>query len=143
MSWPKNPKIKEMHALYEQGYSLAQVAEVYGCTRQSVYELFKYNKLPTRAKKDLPCVEFNGSKYTLRNTGYLAKTDGERTLLHRDMYEFYKGAIPLGWDIHHKDEDKLHNEMSNFECLQKSDHTRLHSHGQNQHTKMKREKCGS
>lgn len=143
MAWPRNPKIGEMHQLYMQGYSLAQVAEVYECSRQSVHEIFKNNGLATRGKKELPFVEFNGAKYTMRNTGYFAKTDGERTLLHRDMYEFHKGEIPDGFDMHHIDEDKLHNEMSNFECISKSDHTRLHSHGQNQHTKMKREKCGS
>jgi hypothetical protein len=144
MPWPKNEKLQEMHAMYEQGFSLSQVAEFYGCTRQSVFGLFQYNGLPTRKKKELPFVVFNGSKYTLRNHGYMAKTDGYRTLLHRDIWEFHNGKIPEGWDIHHRDEDKTHNEISNFECLPKSEHTKLYSPHNNQHTKgRKREKCGS
>lgn len=144
MPWPKNEKLHEMHAMYQQGFSLSQVGEFYGCTRQSVFGLFQYNGLPTRKKKELPFIVFNGSKYTMRNHGYMAKTDGDRTLLHRDIWEFHNGPIPKGWDIHHKDEDKTHNEIGNFECLTKAEHTRLYSPHNNQYTKgRKREKCGS
>ena len=139
MAWPKNDKLDEMYAMYQKGYSLTQVGAFYGVTRQSVYGLFKYNGLKARSKKQLEFVEFNGSKYTIRNTGYYARTDGGRTLLHRDMWEFYNGAIPDGWDVHHKDENKLNNAPENFECLLKADHARLHPHGQNQHTKKNKE----
>lgn len=127
MSWPKkDDKAAEMYALYQCGMSLAAVAERFGNTRQAVYGLFKWRGWPLRAKVPLPHIEFNGAKYTMRNTGYYAKTDGKRTLLHRDMWEFYNGPIPHGFDVHHIDEDRLHNEIGNFECLPKSDHTRLH-----------------
>jgi hypothetical protein len=132
--------LKEMHAMYEGGYSLQQVGDFFGVTRQSVFGLFKYHGLKMREKKELPAVVFNGAKYTMRNTGYYAKTDGSRNLLHRDMWEKDNGPIPDGWDIHHKDEDKTNNTPTNFECLPKADHTRLHPHGQNQHTKRK--SCG-
>lgn len=59
---------------------------------------------------------------------------------HRDMWEFYNGKIPDGWDVHHKDENKLNNTPENFECLLKADHTKLHPHGQNQHTKKNKTK---
>lgn len=83
----------------------------------------------------LEFVEFNGNRYTIRNTGYYGKTNGERTLLHRDVWEFHKSKIPKGWDIHHIDENKMNNRIGNLECLPKSEHTRLYSPHNNQHTK--------
>jgi len=131
----------EMYELYQSGYSLALIGEAYDVTRQSVYDMFKTRRYKLRPKlKPKPFIVFNGSKYTMRNTGYFGKTIGDRTLLHRDMWEFHNGVIPIGWDVHHKDGDREHNEINNFECLPKSDHTRLHSHGQNQHTKKKKTK---
>lgn len=145
MSWPHvlPERLDEMYALYREGNSLAQVGVVFGCTRQSVFGLFQGHKLPTRGKrKPLDFVEFNGNKYTIRDTGYYGRTNKDRTLLHRDMWEFHNGPIPDGWDVHHKDENKLNNVPTNFECLLKADHTRLHPHGQNQHTVKRRiKKC--
>lgn len=138
----KDEQAAEMHKLYMDGYSLAQVGKAFGKTRQSVFELLKSRGLGLREKKPLPFIEFEGARYTLRNTGYYAKTDGNRTLLHRDMWKFFKGEIPTGFDVHHKDEDKTNNEISNFECLPKPEHTKLHSHGQNQHTKRRLQSCG-
>jgi hypothetical protein len=136
----KKTPLKKMHAMYLSGYSLQKVGDFFGVTRQSVFCLFKYHGMGMREKKELPCMLFNGHKYTMRNTGYYARTDGDRTLLHRDMWEHYKGAIPDGWDVHHKDENKTHNSLENFECLLKSEHTKLHFHKKNQ--KAKRASCG-
>ena len=143
MAWPKNENRDAMYKMYLEGYSLAQVAEYFGRTRQSVFGLFKNHGLKTRLKKELPCIEYNGFKYTMRNTGYYGKTFGDRTLLHRDMWQREKGEIPDGYDIHHKDGNKTNNQVDNFECLLKADHTKKHSHGQNQHTKNRGEKCGA
>lgn len=129
-----------MYQMYCDGKSLAQVGEAFAVTRQSVYCIFSYHGLPRRQKTELPFIEFNGAKYTLRNTGYFGRTDGERTLLHRDMWEHAYGKIPAGHDIHHIDSNRLHNSLSNLECLPKEAHTRLHSHGKNQHTV--RASCG-
>lgn len=138
-------RISEMHDLYMQGNSLALVADAFDRTRQSVFELFKRYGLATRPKrKPKAYFEFNGCKYTIRNIGYYGKTEGDRTLLHRDMWEFSNGKIPEGFDIHHKDGNKLNNELSNFECISKSDHKKKHQHGQNQYTKTRKgEKCGA
>jgi hypothetical protein len=138
---PWNPdRLLAMYRMYCDGKSLAQVGAAFDVTRQSVHCLFDYHGLPRRQKTELPFIEFNGAKYTLRNTGYFGRTDGERTLLHRDMWEHAHGPIPNGWDVHHLDGNRLHNHLDNFECLSKAKHTRLHSHGQNQHTK--RAACG-
>ena len=99
----KNKLYEEMYDWYKQGYSLQQVGEMYGISRQSVYTGFKRRKYLLREKKELPFVTFNGEKFTLRNNGYYGKTYGDRELMHRYVWRFYKGDIPKGYDIHHKD----------------------------------------
>lgn len=93
-----------------------------------------------RKKQPLPFMMFNGSKYTIRNTGYYGKTDGKRTLMHRDVWEFHNGPIPDGYDVHHRDENKLNNDIGNLECLPKSEHTRLYSPHNNQYTRGRKRK---
>jgi len=65
----------------------------------------------------------------------LHQTRGKRTLLHRDVWEFYKGPIPKGWDIHHIDLDRENNAIENLECLPKAEHTSKYSPHNNQYTK--------
>ena len=138
-------RIKEMYDFYLAGNSLADVGDAYDRSRQSVFELFRRYGLEIRPKrKPKPFVEFNGNKYTVRNHGYLMKTCEPRTLLHRDLWESIYGAIPEGYDIHHKDGDKQNNVIENLQCLSKADHSRMATHGQNQYTKKaKGEKCGA
>lgn len=144
MSWPRNSNLEKMHEMYLQGFSLAEVAKQFGGTRQSVWEVFKYNNKPMRVAKKREFTHFNGFKYTLRNNGYFGKTTQKRTLLHRDVYEFYNGEIPEGYDIHHIDEDKTNNKIENLMCLPKSEHTRLFSPHNNQYTiGRKKESCGA
>lgn len=136
MAWPINKNAEEMYKMYCDGYSLADVGTSYGMTRQSVYCLFKYRGWQVRPKrKPLPFVLFNGEKYTLYKEGYYRKTFGNRNLLHRDVWEFYNGTIPDGWDIHHINENKKDNRIENLECLPKAEHTRLYSPHNNQYTK--------
>lgn len=57
--------------------------------------------------------------------GYLQATIyGESTLLHRLIYELEYGDIPDGYDIHHLDNDKTNNVLSNLKMI---DHT-LHGY---------------
>lgn len=117
-----------MYQHYLDGYSLSQVAKMYGVTRQSVYVRFKRAKLSMRTKKRLPFVVFNGHKYTLRKCGYYGKTLGGRSYLHRDVWESFCGEkIPNGWDIHHIDENKENNDISNLMIIEKSQHAKLHN----------------
>ena len=135
MSWPTNPKAEEMYDFYNEGNSLSAVAKAYNKTRQSVWGLFTYRGWSLREKpKPLPFRKFNGCKYTMRNNGYYGKTKGKRTLMHRDVWEHHKGKIPENWDIHHIDENKTNNDISNLECLPKAEHTRLYSPHHNQYT---------
>lgn len=137
-------KANKMYECYSLGMSLSQVGNLFDMTRQSVYSTFQKRGFELRKRPgDRSSIMFNGEKYTLRNNGYYGKTTGERTLLHRDVWECYNGPIPVGWDIHHKDENKENCDISNLELLPKSEHARLYSPHNNQYTKGRKRKCVS
>lgn len=124
----KDVEAEAMYAVYQTGKSLAEVAREFGLSRQTVFTAFQRRGYQLRKRPDpLPYVVFNGRKYTMRNTGYYGATEGDRGLLHRHMWEATNGPIPDGYDIHHLDESKTNNTLSNFECLPKAEHTRLYS----------------
>lgn len=129
MAAPRKDEMADAaYSLYKEGLSLTGVADRFGVTRQSIYELFKRRGMALRSRPEpLPAIHFGGRKYTMRNHGYYGATDGDRGLLHRHIWEAEKGVIPAGWDIHHLDEDKTNNTIENFECLPKVEHTRLYS----------------
>lgn len=120
---------EEAYQEYLKGKSLEQVADMLGITRQSIYKSFKSRGYQLRAKTYNDTQLFNGETFSLRASGYYSLTYGKRTLMHRYVWEHFNGQIPEGYDIHHKDEDKTNNDISNLECLPKSEHTRLYSKG--------------
>jgi hypothetical protein len=140
MAWPSvhDERACAMYSRYQQGLSLEQVGEEFGRSRQAVFGLFKSRGWEMRPKVRLETVYFLGQSYTMRNTGYYGATSGDRHLLHRAVWEHHNGTIPEGWDIHHRDEDKTNNDISNLECLPKAEHTRLYSPSCNQFS----HKCG-
>lgn len=72
-------------------------------------------------------VYFNGIRFIKQSTGYLgAHVSGKLVLMHRYVWEYYNGTIPDGHVIHHKDGNKVNNDISNLECLPQNEHTRLH-----------------
>ena len=125
----------EMHDLYLKGYSISQVGRAFQVSRQTVFQRFKRAGMELRSKTLLPFMLFQGKKYTLRNNGYLACTDGVRSSMHRDVWCFHNGEIPENYDIHHINGDKTDNRLENLEILPKSEHTKLHGFRGNQHTK--------
>jgi len=131
----KQEQYQEMYQQYKKGFSLAEVGKMYGVTRQSVYAGFKCRKYKLRTKKKLPFQIFNGIKFTLRNQGYYARTDGQREQMHRYVWEFYNGELPKDYDIHHIDENRTNNNINNLEAMSKSEHTRRYSKRHNQYTK--------
>jgi hypothetical protein len=76
---------------------------------------------------------FNGDVFTLNGKYFArwpAKPQGgprqKPIRLHRAVWEFHNGAIPDGYDIHHIDDDRKNNDISNLECVQHGTHTRRH-----------------
>lgn len=71
---------------------------------------------------------------TLVKTGYVERRwrDPETKKIHamnehRYIWEKANGPIPDGYEVHHKDEDKTNNDISNLECIPISKHRSLHS----------------
>lgn len=131
----KNPVYDDAYAMYLTGLSLDQVAKQLSVSRQCVFKAFKKRGFALRGINFRPLQEYDGIKFTLRNTGYYSMTTNNRQLMHRYIWQKEKGAIPDGWDIHHINGEKWDNRIDNLECLPKSEHTRLYSPHNNQYTK--------
>lgn len=128
----KVKQYEEMYSLYQQGYSLSEVGRAFGQSRQSVYIGFNRRGWQLRKKPQLPFQIIDGYKFSLRNTGYYARTYGDRISAHRYVWEKHNGKIPNGYDIHHKNHDKSDNRINNLELLKKDEHARKYSSGCNQ-----------
>lgn len=135
MAPPRLDKYDRAYLRYQEGQTLAQVAGGLGVTRQSVYDCFKLRGFVLRTPNHRPAQWYDGKKFTLRAHGYYELTIAPRTLMHRYVWTKERGAIPDGFDIHHRDECKAHNDIGNLECLSKPDHTRLYSPHNNQYTR--------
>ena len=65
---------------------------------------------------------------TVNGDGY--KTfwvNGQNRYEHRLVWERHFGPIPEGMVLHHKDENRLNNDISNLELIDHRTHRRLHS----------------
>jgi len=75
-------------------------------------------------------IEFDGRRYCrdeVRGYYFIAKKSGEKTRsLHRDVWKFYNGDIPLGMFVHHIDGDKSNNEIDNLALMHSSEHSKIH-----------------
>lgn len=106
-------------------------------------------------RQDKIKTEFGTAK--IMNTGYYritSKKEGNvNKLLHRlifeDCYSKLYGCnykIPKGFIVHHKDDDKLNNNIFNLELMSDKDHTSLHHKGvkmsEESRAKMSKAKSG-
>jgi len=118
---------------YNSGLSIESIAISYGVSRQSMWKVLKRRKVIMRQPKPASHVIWRGEKYTLRENGYMAKTTDRREYLHRNVWKDHNGPIPDGHDIHHKDENKLNNNIGNLEILTTKEHGEIHGFGGNQY----------
>ena len=49
--------------------------------------------------------------------------------MHRVVWEQHFGPIPQGWHVHHRNGNKLDNQVQNLQCLPKAEHHKLHALG--------------
>lgn len=126
----------EIKRLYEEeGYSCTQIGRMFGITRQSAHETLTRVGTIFRKTKPLPFIMYDNLKWTKsKSTGYYRSTANRKThvSLHCYVWEKHNGKIPKGWDIHHVDLNKEHNNIENLICLPKAEHTSLYSPHHNQ-----------
>lgn len=127
-------KILTMFTYYELGLSLSEVGKFFKICRKRIHYFFTSRGLKTRPLIVTEMIEYNGENYTRNNKGYWRKTAGDRELLHRQKWIDKNGAIPQNYQIHHIDEDKDNNELSNFQLLRIDEHSKLHGFKNNQFT---------
>lgn len=73
--------------------------------------------------------------YTFRKdkkTGYFLSAkpirDGHRCRLHVYVWEKVNGRrVPEGYEVHHADENKMHNEPENLDCITADEHRKYHA----------------
>lgn len=59
-------------------------------------------------------------------TGYFLNSTVHQRL-HRAVYEYYNGAIPSGFHVHHIDHNRGNNEPENLIAISRADHNRIHA----------------
>lgn len=77
-----------------------------------------------------PASKAVGGYGTISAKGYrrIWCTEQKRYRMEHDVvWERVNGPIPAGFDVHHLDENKLHNTIGNLELLSKLHHKREHS----------------
>lgn len=91
---------------------------LYVINEKGVVKSLPRNKGPVSVKKEMilkPDVGASGySRVTL-----CKNSKKERVLIHRLVYMTFKGPIPIGYEIHHKDFNPKNNDISNLELVTK------------------------
>jgi hypothetical protein len=72
-------------------------------------------------------IEYDGDVFYINVHGYYRSAKTGR-LYHRMLWEKAYGIIPEGCVVHHIDEDKQNNEISNLVMVESSQHAKIHYH---------------
>lgn len=69
-----------------------------------------------------------GYHIILKPDWYTGRKRSKHVFYHHYVYCLANGLteIPIGYDVHHKDENKLNNAIENLQLLSRSEHARLH-----------------
>ncbi len=63
-------------------------------------------------------------------TGYYLATkptyNGKRERLHCYVWRYFNGPVKNGYHVHHKDENKEHNDIENLVCIRGKTHSKYH-----------------
>lgn len=91
-----------------------------------------YSKETVYYSDDKRHAMFNGVKYSKNKKGYYCATLKSNShnpnigKLHRAVWSYHKGDIPMWYDIHHKDGNKENNNIDNLICIEHSRHQKHH-----------------
>jgi hypothetical protein len=116
---------KAMFQEYKEGKSLAQVAKIFGCSRQALFEVFQRRGFVLRGRAFQSKIDFKGVSYTF-SKGYFRGTNGTRRRLHHVMWEDAHGPIPKGCSIGFRDGDSRNTRIDNLICLNVPELSRYH-----------------
>jgi hypothetical protein len=109
-----------MYELYLDGRSLAEIAKIYGKTRQAVYDVFRSRGYKLRSKPLRGLTIIDGYRFTEMKGGYLRGTVGNRRILaHQYVWEKTNGPLPEDTVLHFKDGDPQHVAIDNLEVVPK------------------------
>ena len=128
----KHPDIRttrQMYQRYQDGLSLAQIAQEFEVTRQTVYDRFRRRGgiLPLRSRILQEGITYQGRKYTPDKNGYYRRTIRRRKTgrtyrrhelhLHHEIWVEHRGPIPEGHQVGFRDGDKGNVSIDNLICL--------------------------
>lgn len=83
-----------------------------------------------KGKQEIPWNYHGGS--IDQDTGYKRiYISGNRIYEHQYIWELHNGIIPENCVIHHIDGNKLNNNISNLQCISRSEHNKIHNLGEN------------
>jgi hypothetical protein len=74
--------------------------------------------------EDLKHAYFNGIKFYRHGDYYKNHKYGR---LHVYIWKYFNGVIEKGYHVHHKDENKMNNDITNLILLSNVEHGRLHA----------------
>ena len=114
-------------------YMSLKVLEAIAVLREAAENDFERHRLDV-LMRDLtspPTIEkVDDTHQKFNNVIYYRHKDGHYTFhhsLHRVIWEYHHGEIPKGYTVHHIDENKSNNSISNFQLLTASAHKSLHN----------------
>ncbi|MBR4384122.1 MAG: HNH endonuclease [Selenomonadaceae bacterium] len=77
---------------------------------------------PTVEILDAMYQKFDGITYKKDSSGHYRKNFS----IQQSVWRYYNGDIPEGYDIHHIDENKDENNITNFQLLTRAEHSKTH-----------------
>jgi len=127
--------IDEMVARYEAGESTQAIAAAVGLSSATVRRRLVVAGVGMR-----PCGAHllgnshrcgwhkRGGSLHDNGQGYLLTLDreGKQCAIHRACWESYRGPVPAGYDVHHKNGDRRDNHIENLACIPHGEHIRQH-----------------
>lgn len=70
---------------------------------------------------------FDNITFVEDKNGYFRKSDNFSKTMHRYVWEYYNGAIPKGYEVHHIDFNRGNNDITNLKLLTIEQHKKLHA----------------